>query len=293
MTLSNRTSQRLSQKGRPETDSDDFFIEVDYHQRYKYGQPVGGDVFLSRKVKEANRIISVLSDGLGSGVKANVLATLTSTMAMEFVTRDKDLRRTAQVIMDTLPVCSQRKIAYSTFTIVDVESDNMVKIIEHDNPSCLVMRNGMKMDLETETVDLIPGTGNVQGNRTVVFSRFQAKEGDRVIFFSDGVAQSGMGRDEFPLGWGTESVQDYALSLINIYPAISARELATSIVERGAQNDESHPRDDITCGVVYFRHPRRLLVVTGPPFSKENDKVMVDALRVFPGKKIVDRKSVV
>lgn len=268
-------------------DDDDFFIEVDFHQRYKHTQPVGGDVFLSRKIKAQKRIISVLSDGLGSGVKANVLATLTSTMALEFVTRDTDLRRTAQVIMDTLPVCSQRKVAYSTFTIVDVESDNTVRIIEHDNPPCLVLRQGHVLDREMETSELTPGTGNVLGNRTVVFSKFQAREGDRAIFFSDGVSQSGIGRDQFPLGWGVDAVRTYAISLIRSNPGLSARELAWHIVERAALNDENCPKDDITCGVVYFRRPRRLLVVTGPPFHRENDKLMVDHLRDFPGRTIV------
>jgi hypothetical protein len=267
--------------------ADDFFIEVDHHQLCKYRQPVGGDVFLSRRIKSARRIVTVLSDGLGSGVKANVLATLTSTMALEFATNDTDLRSTAQVIMDTLPVCSQRKVAYSTFTIVDIEHDNSVRIIEHDNPPCLVLRQGEILKREKGFYELAPGTGNVQGNRTVVFSQFQAEEGDRVIFFSDGVSQSGMGRDAFPLGWGLDAVRSFAMTLIQQNPAISARELARQLVEHAALNDENRPKDDITCGVVYFRHPRRLLVVTGPPFSLDNDKVMADYVRNFNGRIIV------
>ena len=231
--------------------------------------------------------MSVLSDGLGSGVKANVLATLTSSMALEFATNDTDLRSTAQVIMDTLPVCSQRKVAYSTFTIVDIEHDNSVRIIEHDNPPCLVLRRGEILKREKDSYEMAPGTGNVQGNRTVVFSQFQAEEGDRVIFFSDGVSQSGMGRDAFPLGWGIDAVRAFAMTLIKQNPAISARELARQLVEHAALNDENRPKDDITCGVVYFRHPRRLLVVTGPPFSQENDKVMADFVRNFNGRIIV------
>lgn len=267
--------------------ADDFFIEVDHHQLFKYRQPVGGDVFLSRKIKGARRIVSVLADGLGSGVKANVLATLTSSMALEFVTNDTDLRSTAQVIMDTLPVCSQRKVAYSTFTIVDIEHDNSVRIIEHDNPPCLVLRRGEILKRDKDSYEMAPGTGNVQGNRTVVFSQFQAEEGDRVIFFSDGVSQSGMGRDAFPLGWGIDAVRAFAMTLIKQNPAVSARELARQLVEHAALNDENRPKDDITCGVVYFRHPRRLLVVTGPPFSQENDQVMADFVRNFNGRIIV------
>ena len=96
------------------------FIEVDSCQRAKNGQLICGDVFLSEKIKPEGRIVSVLSDGLGSGVKASVLATLTATMALKFMASTMDMRESAEIIMDTLPICSVRKISYSTITIVDV-----------------------------------------------------------------------------------------------------------------------------------------------------------------------------
>ena len=96
------------------------YIEVDSCQRAKHGQLISGDVFLSQKVKEDGRVVSVLTDGLGSGVKASVLATMTATMAMKFTASTMDIRRSAEIIMDTLPICSVRKISYSTFTVVDM-----------------------------------------------------------------------------------------------------------------------------------------------------------------------------
>lgn len=95
------------------------FLEVGHHQERKKGQAACGDVFLSQKVEEGNRVISVLADGLGSGIKASVLANLTSTMALRYMASDMDVRKAAGTIMATLPVCSERRIAYSTFTIVD------------------------------------------------------------------------------------------------------------------------------------------------------------------------------
>ena len=116
------------------------FIEVDYCQRAKHGQLISGDVFLSEKVKEEGRIVSVLSDGLGSGVKASVLATMTATMALKFAASAMDIRRSAEIIMDTLPICSVRKISYSTFTVVDMAGSGQTRIIEHGNPSFLLIR---------------------------------------------------------------------------------------------------------------------------------------------------------
>ncbi len=99
-----------------------FFIEVNSQQRNHDGERICGDVFLYRFIKEENRVIAVLSDGMGHGVKANILATLTATMAINFTREHKEVERIAEIIMNTLPVCSERKISYSTFTIVDIES---------------------------------------------------------------------------------------------------------------------------------------------------------------------------
>src|SRR5579863_4029224 len=116
------------------------FVEVDYCQRAKHGQLISGDVFLTQAVKQEGRIVSVLSDGLGSGVKASVLATMTATMALKFTAGAMDIRHSAEIIMDTLPICSVRKISYSTFTVVDMESSGQTRIIEHGNPSFLLIR---------------------------------------------------------------------------------------------------------------------------------------------------------
>ncbi len=96
--------------------------------------------FLSERIKKERRIIAVLSDGMGSGVKANVLATLTASMALNFTKGHRSIQQTAAVIMDTLPVCSIRKVSYSTFTIIDIEFDGTTQIVEYDNPNCIVMR---------------------------------------------------------------------------------------------------------------------------------------------------------
>jgi len=116
----------------------EFFIEVNSQQRNHHGERICGDVFLSENVREESRIITVLSDGMGHGVKANILATLTSTMALNFTKEHKEPDRIAEIIMNTLPVCSERKISYATFSIVDLESDGRANILEYDNPRCII-----------------------------------------------------------------------------------------------------------------------------------------------------------
>ncbi|MBP7118333.1 MAG: stage II sporulation protein E, partial [Candidatus Cloacimonetes bacterium] len=97
----------------------EYFLEADYYQICKYGYHSCGDSFYS--VKTDDGIICVLADGLGSGIKASVLATLTTTMAASFIRSNMDIKRAAEIILETLPVCSYRHIGYSTFTIIDAK----------------------------------------------------------------------------------------------------------------------------------------------------------------------------
>ena len=263
-----------------------FFIDVCYWQAGKSNQPVSGDMFLSRKLPEEGRVISVLADGLGSGIKASVLATLTSSMALRFVASDSDLKQTAGLMMDILPVCRERKIGYSTFTIVDIEASGAVRVIEHDNPAYVLVRHGKLVDVDKEsaTIQAAPGTDD---EREMLFSHLTAGHGDRLIIFSDGVSQSGMGQKTTPLGWGADAVRQFALEQVRMNPDIAARELARRIVQRAVMNDLESPKDDITCAVIHFRRPRRLLLVTGPPFSKGNDAGMASHVEAFSGRKVI------
>lgn len=265
------------------------FVEIGSYQLPKAGQNAPGDVFLSRKVRESDRILSVLSDGLGSGIKAGVLATLTATLASGCIASDMPIKKVARLIMLSLPVCSERKISYSTFTIVDVEEKGDVRIIEYDNPSYLLIRQNI--DLEPIKRDIPVAKGRKIGGHpkpaTLHWSSFAAQFGDRLLFFSDGVTQAGMGTKALPLGWGLKGARDFALNLIAGSPDISARELARALVLRAAYYDDGHPKDDITCGAVYFREARRLLIVSGPPIHPEDDRELAAKFVAFDGKKII------
>jgi hypothetical protein len=266
----------------------DSFVEVDHAQERKRGQGADGDMFLSRKTEEG-RIISVLSDGLGSGIKAGVLATLTATMAASFVADDIPIRRAAGIIMKTLPVCSTRKISYATFSIVDIEPNGSVRIIEYDNPPYIVVRGGRVLELDKSEISVrrSPRQGAIQAVATMRYSEFQARPGDRIIVYSDGVPQAGMGSRGWPLGWSNPAVRSFVASLVAESPGISARELARRVVNEALAIDAHKARDDISCGVVYFREARRLLVMTGPSMDRGRDREMAEILKRFEGKRIV------
>jgi hypothetical protein len=258
------------------------FIDLDFCQKPKTGQVVSGDVFMSRKIKEEGRVISVLSDGLGSGVKANVLASLTATMALRYTSAFVDVRKSAGTIMDTLPVCEVRKISYSTFTIVDLDEDGRARAIEHGNPALVLIRGSVPVPLKRTEVKL-----ENWKDRTICYSEFDVQLGDRVVCFSDGISQSGLGRRGFPLGWGQDRVCAFLGDLVARDREVSSREVTRKLVAEALANDASIPRDDMTCAALYYRHPRRLLLITGPPFLKEHDADLAARVLAFEGRKVI------
>jgi hypothetical protein len=263
---------------------DKFYIEVNCQQINHDGERICGDVFVSRKIKEEGRIIAVLSDGLGHGVKANVLATLTATMALNFTEEHKDVRVTADIIMNTLPICSERKISYSTFTIVDIEADGETRILEYDNPQCMVLRGHEVMDPNWQKVVLESEKNKGKELRSC---RFFPRKEDRIVFISDGVAQSGMGSDRYLFGWGRDNVEEFLRNLITNEPGISAARLAAKVTAYAHINDGYKSKDDTSCAVIYFRQPRRMLLCTGPPFEDGKDAEYAAAVHDFDGKKVL------
>jgi len=256
----------------------DFFIEIDHASIEKCGQMVCGDVFMSRKVQKEGRTVCVLSDGLGSGIKANVLATMTASMALNFTLADQPIERSARSIRNTLPQDEVRKISYASFTIIDNSYDGATRIIEYGNPQCLVFRNTTPLPLENNLTD---------SPDQLAVNAIQVGKGDRIVLFSDGVSQSGMGRNDMPFGWEMDAVSDFISWQIGRNNEISAHDLCKKIVVQANNNDRYHARDDITCSVIYFREPRAMLVCSGPPYNIDKDGYVAKVMDEFDGAKVI------
>jgi hypothetical protein len=263
---------------------DEFYIEIGAIQQSKDHEMVCGDVFLSRKIKEENRIITVLSDGLGSGVKANVLATLTATMGLNFTIEHFPPEQTAKTILETLPVDQARKISYATFTIVDIDADGETHIVNFDNPEPIILRDGkmIKTDISRKSL-----AAKEDIARELTYSSFPARLGDRVILTSDGVTQSGIGTATYPFGWDVPEVGKWICQLLEKDMNMSAPDLAGKIIQRALANDIYTAKDDISCIVIYFRHPRKLLLCSGPPYHPEDDHRLAMTIESFGGQKVL------
>jgi hypothetical protein len=263
---------------------DKFYIEINCQQKNHSDERVCGDVFLTKKIREEGRIILVLSDGLGHGIKANLLAILTSTLAANFMEERQDISRIANIIMKTLPFDEVKKLNYSTFTIVEIDLEGEVKILEYENPKTAIFRRGKLF--EPVWSGVVPDKEKYPGKEILVTS-FKAQKEDRIVFCTDGVVQSGLGGDTFATGWGEENFEKFVLESIREEQDISAVKLAGRVITRSNLNDEFFPKDDMSCAVIYFREPRKLMICTGPPQEEERDAEYAGILESFDGKKII------
>lgn len=262
---------------------DDLFIEIECCQQNRHGQYICGDSFMTHKFPEEDRIISVLSDGLGHGLKANILSTMTATMALKFTASDVDLICSAETIMNALPVCRIRNISYATYTIVDIKMQTEISIVEMDNPPFLLIRGGEALTVPYQEVE----SPSLEGRKMKTYS-LKAMPEDRLVIMSDGISQSGLGTEELKLGWRVEGCKRFVLDQVCHDPQISARSLAGMIQDEALKKEVGgHAYDDMTVAVFYFRKPRRMLVLTGPPFQPNRDAYFANVFDKFEGKKVI------
>ena len=202
-------------------------------------------------------------------------------MALRYTAADADLAKAAGIIMATLPVCRERHIAYSTFTIVELDPWGAAPGAGVRQPAVRAPARGpsrsgwRRKSCPCPTWRAGPRPCGTPGSRP--------GPGTGVVFFSDGVAQAGMGRPGTPLGWGQEAVARALAKLVRERPRISARHLARALVQRALALDGSRAGDDITCGVVYYREPREVLVLTGAPANRARGRRDAPGRRRLPG----------
>lgn len=266
------------------TNNPDYHIEIDVEQKRPKGEIACGDVFQSCIIREEGRTIMVLSDGVGHGIKASVLATLTATMALKYTKLHTKPEVAARIIMEALPQNSEGKESYATFTIIELDDEGRVRIVNYDNPRILVIRNGISMQPKEYELTI---KGEENTGKILLCKEFIARKEDRIIFMSDGITQSGLGDKRFPMGWGISKVEEFVLNQVNRMPDISATKLARKIVNQAMMHDDYMVKDDTTCGVMYFREPRKFMLITGPPFYKIKDFDFVGRIQDFEGKKII------
>ena len=248
------------------------YVDLSYHSLNKYGEELCGDKV--EIIKSENRTIVVLADGLGSGVKANILATLTSKIMITMLDKGASLQDTIDTITNTLPVCQVRKIAYATFTIVDIDKDLNCKIIEFDNPPTFLLRKHELQALEKRQIS--------SSGKKVLISEFKLEIDDEIIVVSDGVIHAGVGKF-LNHGWEWRHVAEY----LENQELKSADKLNRRLIEVCHKLYDNRPGDDTTSIAIKIRWPEKIQLLTGPPTDSSLDKTVVEDFIKKQGKKIV------
>ncbi|MFH1266275.1 MAG: PP2C family protein-serine/threonine phosphatase, partial [Planctomycetota bacterium] len=218
----------------------------------------------------------VFSDGLGSGVKASILSTLTTRIAIRMLDAGLPLDEVVQTVSETLPICRVRKIAYSTFTMAQLFTEGNVKLVAYDNPPPFLVRRNHTQHLPYEESE-------VGGKRICDYS-FPLRPGDWLVLVSDGVLNAGIG-GAYPLGWGWDQVAKYLDG--HVHEALSAQDLADKLARVVEGLYEGPPGDDVSIAVVKARWRQVVVVFTGPPAEREKDEQVVDSLMSSRGKRVI------
>jgi len=190
----------------------------------------------------------------------------------------------ARIIMRALPKSSDGEENYATFTLIEIDAEGRVRIINYDNPRTIILRGNNILDPAEYQVEI---QGIENAGKILRIREFFARKEDRMVFLSDGVTQSGLGSTRFPMGWGRDKVEEFTIAQVSRMPDISATRLARKIINQASLNDGFDLKDDTTCGVIYFRKPREFLLITGPPFYKIKDYDVGEQIRNFNGKKVI------
>ncbi len=254
--------------------SQPLFIESGGANICKHGEILCGDSLSVAPIGGGK--LMVLSDGLGSGVKANILATLTTRIATRLMERGLPLEEVVETLTDTLPECKVRKIAYSTFTLLKVKEDGRVYLAEFDNPPTFFLKRGYISELKYR--DRIIGT------RKIREAHVHAEAGDWLVTVSDGEIHAGIG-GLLNLGWDWEKIAKFLET--QVYEDVSAQKVAQILVDQAKQLYEGKPGDDTTVGVLKIRPKRFASFMIGPPVKKEDDMAVVERFMKLPGRKIV------
>ncbi len=250
------------------------YIDVNYESLNKYKEELCGDKV--EIIRSSDSVIVVLADGLGSGVKANILATLTSKIIATIMSNGLDIDDAVNTIASTLPVCKERGIAYSTFSIIQIFNNGEGYLVEFDSPSIVRLRKGKVLEIETQS--------RVISGKLINEARFTVSPDDMFVMISDGVIHAGIGQT-LNLGWQLENVSEY---IQKTYKKDSSSKTVTKLLLAACDSLYAHkPGDDTTVVALRAKKPVKLNLMIGPPIDSRNDIEIVNRFMKREGKKVI------
>jgi len=249
--------------------------DIGYHSINKHGEQLCGDHIEVVERTDGSPVM-VLADGLGSGVKANILSTLTAKIISTMMANHMSLEDCVTTVASTLPVCEKRGIAYSTFTIIQVVDNKTAEVIQYDNPHVILLRNGINCDYDKISMQI--------GEKNIYRSKIELSPGDVLVAMSDGAVYAGVGRT-LNFGWQRENIIEF---LEAVYESgYSSKTISTILLDQCSQLYGGLPGDDTTIAAVKIRNRQPINLMIGPPSDPQDLHKMLTLFFSKEGKHIV------
>ncbi len=252
-----------------------YCADIGYKSINHDGEELCGDHVDVIEARDGSKVI-VLADGLGSGVKASILSTLTSKIISTMISEGLSLEDCVETISSTLPVCSVRGVAYSTFTIIHLVDNERAEIIQYDNPHVILIRDCQNV--------VYPETQMTIGGKTVYRSVVELRENDVFVAMSDGCPHAGIGTS-YNFGWKREEIADFMANIVHV--GYTAKTLSTILVDEVNSLYGGKPGDDATACVIRIRKREPMNILFGSPSNKDDDSRMLTLFFSKEGKHIV------
>ncbi|MCI9440203.1 MAG: SpoIIE family protein phosphatase [Ruminococcus sp.] len=250
-------------------------IDVAWKSLNKHGEELCGDKVEIVKTEDSD--ILILADGMGSGVKANILSTLTSKILATMLYEGAVIESCVETIAKTLPICQERKVAYATFSILQIFHNGDAYLVEYDNPDCVFIRNKKIIKYPYKIRE-------IEGKKIHEY-RFQVQKNDCFVLMSDGVIYAGAGEILDLQGWTWENMSEYTLKCTK--ETLSASRLAAMLSQACDDLYVQKPGDDTTVAVARVIERRGVNLFTGPPKNKDDDEKLMYEFMHAEGKKVV------
>ena len=253
----------------------DLCADIGYKSINHYGEQLCGDHVDIVEPSDDSTVV-VLSDGLGSGVKASILSTLTSKIISTMLAEGLSLEECVETIAATLPVCSVRGVAYSTFTIIHLKNNQIAELIQYDNPHAIIIRDEQVWDYPKTEMNI--------GGKKIYKSVIKLQENDIFVAMSDGCPHAGIGT-AYNFGWKREDIASFMESIS--HAGYTAKTLSTMLVDECDRLYGQKPGDDATACVVRIRKREPMNMLFGPPSNRDDADRMMSLFFSKEGKHII------
>ena len=253
----------------------DLFADIGYKSVNHDGEQLCGD-HVEIVEQGENSTVIVLADGMGSGVKASILSTLTSKILSTMLAEGLSIEDCVQTIAQTLPVCSVRGVAYSTFTIIHLIDNDVAELIQFDNPLTILIRDGQNYDYPKYEMNI--------GGKRIFKSNIKLREGDIFVAMSDGCPHAGLGT-VYNFGWERPQIIEFMETVAA--GGYTAKTMSTILVDKCYELYGGKPGDDATACVVKIRSREPMNLLFGPPSNRNDANNMMSLFFSKAGKHIV------